>query len=401
MKFIVTILILILALAIYANICLHKEIQRQKIESQRLIELVDRARNKRDIYYKQCQRYQLQDEAVGLRQLNFLRPVEYKTIDKDQLKGIIQKKAEEGLTGEDTEIDDYEKVLVKFGFMEPGDHLMPYITALYSEQVQGMYDEENGEMILVEGLPLTGSIQRMFMVHELTHALQDQHFDLSSLPLYEENEDRALAALSLIEGDASLVMFLYYKDHLKMKQLFWDLISYVSIDQSQVYTSPYFIRENLLFPYKWGVKFVTFLYAQGGWDRINQVFKNTPGSTEQILHPEKYGIDEPKEVAIKDEIPEGWRELDRNTMGEFNTRIFLSIYLGEYESLIPSEGWGGDKWAVWENQDTGELRAIWYTLWDTPEDADEFFNACRKLLRKRRLPKARIAKRKDYVKVEW
>ena len=401
MKFLKIFLILILALSVLTNLYFHKEIQELKLKSEQLIKLIDKLKDERDVYYNHYQRYQLQGEAVKLRKLNFLRPVDYKTIHKDELKDLIQKKAEKELTGSSRAIEDYEKILVKFGFLKQNDRIMPYITAVYSEQVQGMYDEETGEMILVEGGPVTGSLQRMFMVHEFTHALQDQHFSLRSLPLYEENEDCALAALSLIEGDASLVMFLYYKNHLKINQLFWDLLSYLSIDQSQIYNSPYFFRENLLFPYKWGVEFVTYLYRQGGWDRVNQAFKNPPKSTEQIIHPEKYGIDEPKEVAINEKIPAGWRELDSNTMGEFKVRVFLSIFLGEYESITPSSGWGGDKWVVWENEETGELKLIWNTVWDTPEDADEFFSASRKLIRKRYLPKARVTKRKHHVKIIW
>lgn len=409
MKSLTIILILILILSISISLYFYRSTQQTKAQNKKLTEYIEKIKEERDKYHKENEKYLLQDETSKLRQLNFKKTLDYTTIDKTELKNMLQKKVEEELAGEGESIEDYEKILVKFGFLEPGDHLMPYITALYSEQVQGMYDQDTGKMILVEGLPLTGSMQRMFMVHELTHVLQDHHFVLNSLPLQEENEDRAQAALALVEGDATLVMFLYYKDNFKVRQLLWDIVSYLSIDQTQVNSSPYFIRENLLFPYKWGIKFVTQYYTEGGWNKINQIIENPPESTEQILHPEKYGLDKPVDVKIEEEKPEGWRacppdlwrELERNTMGEFNIGVILAMHLGEYESTTPSSGWGGDEYIVWENRETGELRAVWDTVWDTQKDAEEFFNAYRKLLRKRRMPKARIKKQGNNVKINW
>lgn len=387
MRFISYLSILILLII---NICFYIELKKIKdaVNSQ-IIEI-----KKIEIKYKEKkEQYQLLKEIKEIRQLGFLRQVVYKSMDKTELIALLHEKMEE----EPIMVD--ERILKKFGFIKEDEGILQHITSLYSEQVQGMYDEETGQMVLVKGLPLTGNIQRMFLVHELTHALQDQHFNLKDLPLEDEDDDKALACLGLVEGDATLVMFEYYKNHLKILNIFWDLMSYLSVDQTQLYSSPYYLRENLIFPYKWGVKFATWIYTRNGWDGINLLYKNPPGSTEQIMHPEKYPMDRPIDIKI-DETIHDWKLLDTNTMGEFNIRVLLSIYLGEYDAITPSNGWAGDRWQIWENESTGQLRIIWYAMWDTPKDADEFFNAYRKLARRRYL-NARICKSGKMVKLYW
>lgn len=384
-------LVFVLLISVSLNIYLYIDLVKvQLLLSLRITEL-----KKTNIAYREeLERYGLQEEAAEIRDLGFKKQVKYSVVGKREVSDIVKREIEKGFTGID------ERVLKKFGFLNPDEEVLSRMTALYNEQVQGMYNEETNEMIMVEGIKLSGNIQKMFLVHELTHVLQDQNFNLKTLPLYSDNDDEALSALSLIEGDATLAMFEYYKINLKIYKIFWDLFSYLSVDQSKLYESPYYLRENLIFPYKWGTKFVTSIYIGSGWKGMDEVYKNPPKSTEEIMHPEKYLLDRPLVVSIE-EIIHNWELLDTNTMGEFNTRVLLSIYLGEYESIIPSQGWGGDKWQVWENKETGRLKVIWYTKWDTKKDADEFFDAFKKLLRKRHIPEARICKKDSLVRLYW
>lgn len=387
MRFLIyTLLIIFISVNTYLYIDLKNTQAKVTVQAVRFKEI-------ERIYNEKLQKIGLQEELADIRGLKFLRPVSYMTAERSEVEDMIQSELENELTVTD------EKVLRKFGFIKQGEDILSRLTSLYGEQVQGMYDEETGQMIMIKGVPLTGNIQRMFLIHELTHALQDQHFNLKNLPLESDNEDNALACLALVEGDATLVMFEYYKRHLRIFNIFWDLVSYLSVDQTQLYSSPYYIRENLIFPYKWGVKFMMSIYAKNGWQGIDLLYKDPPVSTEQIIHPEKYPEEKPVDIDI-DEIVPDWELIDSNTMGEFNIRLLLSIYLGEYEGVPPSSGWGGDKWQVWEDPNTKKLKVIWYTIWDTPMDTDKFFNAFRRLARRRFL-NARICKKGKMVRLYW
>ncbi len=84
----------------------------------------------------------------------------------------------------------------------------PFIIKLLTEQVAGYYDAKGQEFHLAEWLELEG--QKPVMAHELTHALQDQHFNLRRFEKWPHGDsDAELAAHALIEGDATLAMTIY------------------------------------------------------------------------------------------------------------------------------------------------------------------------------------------------
>ena len=66
--------------------------------------------------------------------------------------------------------------------------------------------------------------------------------------------------------------------------------------------APAVIRQSMLFPYEQGLRFVRTLYAQGGWDAVNDAYRDPPRSTEQLLHPERYlgDRDQPEKVEVAD-----------------------------------------------------------------------------------------------------
>jgi GntR family transcriptional repressor for pyruvate dehydrogenase complex len=70
-----------------------------------------------------------------------------------------------------------------------------------TEQVQGFYDPEERMLFIASWLPI--SAQESVMMHEITHALQDQHFDLQARfreNRNSDNDDYLLAQQALFEG---------------------------------------------------------------------------------------------------------------------------------------------------------------------------------------------------------
>ncbi len=404
MKIARLVLIIFLLASLLANIYLFRQLQFLQKQQQQLRQFTHRLRTERKQLENRLRLIKLQEETAEIRELAFLKPVVSETISKQQLQEFLREEMEEEFL-EDKPISVYQKTMEKFGLLRPGQDLESFITGLYEEQVQGMYDEKNKQMIMVANPQLTDNLQNMMLEHELTHALQDQHFNLESIPIHDDNEDRALAALALVEGDATISMFIYYKKNLRLFRLLWDMTNYLAIDQSQIRNSPYALRENLLFSYKSGLKFVTLIYQTFGWPGVNKVYSRVPESTEQVLHPRKYLADNdpPQTVLLPDrsEALTGWKKLETNTMGEFNIRVLLAMYLGEVAALTPSAGWGGDSWEVWENPATGNLRLIWHIEWDTEKDAREFFTAYRKVIRKLKPVHARLVRRGKRVMIEY
>ena len=78
----------------------------------------------------------------------------------------------------------------------------------------------------------------------------------------------------------------------------------------------------MIFPYFQGMVFCAKLANAGGWAAIDEVYRNPPLSTEQILHPEKYRDrpDYPMTIELGRSSPgQGWKEVGRNVLGEMQT----------------------------------------------------------------------------------
>ncbi len=145
-------------------------------------------------------------------------------------------------------------------------------------------------------------------------------------------------------------------------------------------SAPLFMQESLLFPYGYGAAFLQKAWIKTpSWDSINKIYADLPASTEQIMHPEKYLTerDQPKAVKIDDPavlVGKGWKTIYKNVLGEFSLGLFLRLHLDEEPGRKAATGWGGDEVLLLENG-SGEAGAYIATVWDTPDDADKFFNA--------------------------
>ena len=362
---------------------------------------------------------EIEPQVVKLRGLPFLNTVEKTFQTPDELQQVLRREMERTYPGDTLNV--LEKRLLKFGFIVSPIHLDKLMTQLLSQQIAGYYDPHNRKMVLIEGAVRSGSRQnvlfpleayseffaksmglsldKILLAHELTHVLQDQHFDLLSLPFENINhEDMAAATRALIEGDATLVMIDYM---LQQQEQGIDATQVPDITESMYsWTESPFIRgfgifqrvpryiiDNLLFSYLYGFDFVLQLKRRGGWQAVNQAYADFPVSTEQILHPEKYFAERDLPTIIHlPSLPEqfsSWQELEQNTLGEFNIQILIDGFMPEKQSRIAAEGWDGDRFAFYEQTETGKQCLAWYTTWDTEEDAREFFQIYVATLKKR------------------
>jgi hypothetical protein len=247
---------------------------------------------------------------------------------------------------------------------------------------------------MYEDATLDNAQNRVVLAHELTHALQDQHFGLKRMPLeIKNNDDRAEATSALVEGDATLVMSEFMLKNLT-KQMFKDsMVASFTQNMKQLATAPRYLREMLVFPYLRGQEFCSALYAKGGYEEISKAYSRPPSSTSQILHPEKYMSDPPEEpIAIE------WSNLKvlghdatgDNTVGEMGTRILFTEWLDAPTGETAATGWRGDRYLYYADGDA----LVWKTIWGSARDATEFFDAEKRLLEKRFQPvNARVAER--------
>jgi hypothetical protein len=329
--------------------------------------------------------------VVSLRQLQPKGAIKRAVRNRQQIRTAILALAQDALSPAEWEAE--RKAMVQWGLLAPDFRLKEFVLDLLTEQAAGYYDPKQQTFFIADWLPHL--VQKPVMAHELVHALQDQHYNLQkNFDLVKDQADLSLARKAVIEGDAMAVMLVYLLEPLgltmadlpDMGTLLQGSASLLG-DQFQVYArAPLILRQQLLFPYVHGLAFVKAALAQGGWPGLQRVYQHPPVSTQQIMHPEKYLAGPPvlpSEVTLH--VPEGalstpWKNLKRDILGEFLLSVILQQFLPEEEARQSAAGWRGDRYELFEQQDSGRLLLVCVTAWDTPAEATVFFQSYHKLL---------------------
>jgi hypothetical protein len=329
-------------------------------------------------------------EAVTakVRGLPFKNAVTYNKITRDEFEAFVKREIREQYS-EDA-IVDISRSMALMGLIPEGTNIETDLLKLMRGQVAAFYDPKKKAVFEFDRAPQIPAILWQVLAHELTHTLQDQHYNMLGYPemTIKDNDDRQRAFQSLFEGDATVVMPLALKEAGMPP-------APAGIPPRSMGTGA-FLQNQLVFPYTAGASFARALYQRAnGFELIDRAYKDLPRSTEQILHPEKYfdpaKRDDPVEVMLPPLNSKNWRLLDNNVFGEFGIRELFLMHLttADPSAVNAAAGWGGDRYNVYGYTGGGTRKgqepmgAWWSAVWDTNNDAAEFDNALRAYLHRR------------------
>jgi hypothetical protein len=316
-------------------------------------------------------------ETSEIRELPIIRPVKSGAQTRTDIERMVVKNLDQQTTPE--EMHATEVALRKFGLVPTDFQYRPFVIKLLTEQVAGYYDTKAQQFYLADWIELEG--QKPVMAHELTHALQDQHFNLRRFEDWPKGDsDAEMAAHALIEGDATLAMSLYMARNPMVALAFMRSLGSTANSSKHFNSAPRALRESLVFPYEQGTEWATRVYKRGGWEMVSQAFKKLPQSTEQIMHPDKYfAAEAPVKISLPDVgsvLGAGWKKLDYDVNGEWGYYLVLDQFLNApTESRRAAAGWAGDRYAIYEARAGGKAVVLQLTAWDTVEDARDFYAA--------------------------
>jgi hypothetical protein len=274
-----------------------------------------------------------------------------------------------------------------------------------SVAVAGFYSPRDDEIKVITDTPESPTVNNATLVHELVHAVQDQHYDLTKPKYGGDTQDGQLAVDGLIEGDANYVERRY-------TQQCGDTWECVATPESRGGggggggDSNLGILLTIFQPYSDGPVYISERFDRGGWAAIDAEFREPPVSTEQVIHRTD---EEPVPIEYRDRARNGWEtfpeqgEDGSDTLGEASMYVMfwnqarengaetvdprsIGDVEGPYDvynyAAEPSEGWGNDR--LFPYRKTGgssaEYGYVWVTEWDTEEDAREFRRAYRAML---------------------
>ncbi|MFT4944648.1 MAG: outer membrane protein assembly factor BamB, partial [Halovenus sp.] len=260
--------------------------------------------------------------------------------------------------------------------------------------VNGYYRPETGNVTMISPNSTTRQIREAILAQELFHAQQDTQFDIPEVETIEERNTRN----SYLEGDANYVQALYEQ----RCGSDWKGTCYQPDRTSIPDLSGLNEGMERLFrqPYEVGEQFVRDRHQQMGWAAVDSLYEDPPASTEQVIHPDRYGEDEPSELQIRDRSTDAWEPLtgdgERLTESVGEPGLFVALLSPALDvstsgDIIPIEqslsydhptttGWDGDRLLPYTAEAGNETGYVYETAWDTPADARAFHEAYRKLL---------------------
>lgn len=344
----------------------------------------------------------------GITGLPIKSEVKRRLVDRDEVQAYVEKEMSED---EDAQrLKNGEMVLKKFGLVPRDFDVEGFLVKLLREQVAGYYDPKTKYVNLLSWLE--PEAQMPVLVHELTHALQDQSFGMEKWvkgPNHKKHmtpaetiadDETSVARHAVLEGQAMAVMLDWMLAPAKRTILDAPNIvdameaGMASGGDSPVYQSaPIYLQRMLIFPYTYGLDFERALLKQSKERAFEGVFQHPPENTREVMEPKAYLDDEhlapldPPDFAKI--LGKDWEMYDVGSIGEFDLAEIAEQFSNHAKSLDIFPGWRGgyyyalkqkDKKSVAGPQDIG---MVFVTRWGDPKAEASFIDVYSQSVSKR------------------
>jgi hypothetical protein len=324
------------------------------------------------------------DDAASVRNLRFLREVPTEVQDEARIRAFVEADIEP------EELAEARELYTALGLLPPNVDLEALLLEVLGEQIVGYYDPDGQRLVVRDDVMRSlaaSSVDeaRVVLVHELVHALQDQHLQLGTLNEVERDSDAENAYHALVEGDATLAMMAYalasqgtrladVTAQPALLRRFFEAAPAAGNGADALGRAPAILRVTLVAPYTAGALFCGDRHGRGGWPRVDAAHRTLPVSTEQILHPEKYELGElPDPIAVPPAAALqalGFVRTQEDSLGELELSIYLAQGTARDQDVAAAAGWSGDRLAIYARADAPPA-VVWWTTWDTEAEARE------------------------------
>jgi hypothetical protein len=330
--------------------------------------------------------------VVGIQQLrglDFNKPVPVVVKSRDQAEQMMVAEINHDHSDEELRIGSLAGAMT--GLYPSGMDLKAETLKLLRDQIVGFYDPDAKQMVLVNTEPgfwgnatqLGGgrdTVGEMLLAHELTHALQDQHFAIERmLDAVKHSDDRSLALKAVAEGDATLAGFGYVQGGLNDTTVKLDVDHLSTLQDTFARESaaavPFGLSAPLLFQYSAGSRFVAEAWRRGGWAGVDQIYRDPPQSTQEIMQPALYfdHRSPPARIEISgyESALKAWHKVDDDTYGELLLEVIFEGNLAPHAPALKAlPRWAGDRIVVLEKDQA--LTLIWMLAFRDPDAAELF-----------------------------
>lgn len=343
------------------------------------------------------------DEAVrqlaSITGLPPLKKVQADTITRAGVRQFLEERIREEIDPEEIRLE--ELLLKRLGLIPNQFDLKSATVDLVTEQAAAFYDYRKKRLFLLDGDdPSTdgappgfaSGATRMIVVHELAHALADQHFDLGRFIKKGRSDDAASARMAVMEGQATWLMLEFMmsglNQSLRTRPSMTDSVGSGAAGAMEAQypvlaKAPLYLRTSLLFPYNQGLTFQHEVVRRLGNNGFSEIFRKPPVSTQQILHPELYFSGTvPAKVSLPP-LPRHSRTLIESSMGELDHSVLIEQYVSKDEAASLSPQWRGAAVALTESKKDKSVALVYAAEWTGDAAARRMLAAWRAMLEQR------------------
>ncbi len=327
-----------------------------------------------------------QHRTVSLRELEFTRPVEMRWVSRKELPAVLKDEAAEEL--EPARVTRQRDSLAALGALSPDVDLAKELIEVYSSEVSGLYSVKRNTLFVLDELGglLESALLDPIVVHELTHALQDQNFPrlFELLVELDDQNDLTTALSSVIEGDASVTMLGALpgeraQHSVSFAELMRDqLLGQLDDPDSDVGRAPRLVGLSLVFPYAYGTVAAAHRYVREGNAGLDAALLDPPLASLHVLYPETRGSVDFVRLPLESLAATGGCTLDQdNVAGALVLQVLFEPGRDPAAVRALLEGWRGDRYVRLECGEKWEL--VWLTRWESLDAAERFADAYRAL----------------------
>lgn len=297
-------------------------------------------------------------------------PIEFLS-EEDFIEEVSTDEAQ--LTDEDREtFEVFGSVFRAVGLLESSVDPFDEVEELGAVGTLAFYDPYD-DRIVIRGTEMTVGLE-VTVVHELTHALQQQYYDLTQFDGEDSTSGQYNAFDALVEGDAQRIEFEYI-DSLTDE----DLASYeaeyeADFEEADIGDdSPAILQAFFGEPYEFGDTLTAVLDAEGGNDAVDDAFEDPPSTEEHLIDPYAYLEGDEALDVPRPQLADGEEELDSGDFGAITWFLFLAERIDPRQALEAVDGWGGDAYVLFEADDQTCVRLAFRG--DTGADGDQMESA--------------------------
>jgi hypothetical protein len=296
-----------------------------------------------------------------------------------------------------------ELSMKKLGFLPRDFNLKEFLVKSTGQEIAAYYDDETKTISMLNWVP--PDRQEPILAHELTHALQDQNYDLAKWMKAKPSGSQApksapvdgdiqIARKAVVEGQAMVV----YVDYLLkpvgrsledtpglIYQMEEPAVKAV-IDSQLMHDAPMILREMGSFAYKEGLIFEGELLHKGGKKMaFAGAFVRPPRNSHEVLQPVSYINGEKLPVVsipdMRGVLQDDYEAYDSGGIGELDVRALLKQYGERKVADEISSAWQGGSFVTFRRKDktvaevapsTADLALLYISRWKTPQAAEWF-----------------------------